>query len=88
MRAARKLLGVPTIGGGSAKTGGGGGGSQRSQIHPPSHPEHTKTVKKRAVSRTFALEIAENTIILLLKGSVSRDFLGTFLACMDRSRSV
>jgi hypothetical protein len=24
----------------------------------------------------------------LLKGSVSRDFLGPFLACMDRSRSV
>ncbi len=36
MRAAQKLLGVPTIGGGSAQAGGGGGGSQRSQIcHMP-----------------------------------------------------
>jgi hypothetical protein len=34
MRAAQKLLGVPTIGGGSAQAGGGGGGSQRSQICP------------------------------------------------------
>jgi hypothetical protein len=25
---------------------------------------------------------------IVLKGSVSRDFLGPFLACMDRSRSV
>jgi hypothetical protein len=32
VRAAQKLLGVPTIGGGSAQAGGGGGGSQRSQI--------------------------------------------------------
>ncbi len=33
MMAAQKLLGVPTIGMGSARAGGGGGGSQRSQIH-------------------------------------------------------
>jgi hypothetical protein len=34
VRAAQKLLGVPTIGRGSAQAGGGGGGSQRSQICP------------------------------------------------------
>jgi hypothetical protein len=34
MRAAQKLLGAPTIGGGSAWAGGGSGGSQRSQISP------------------------------------------------------
>jgi hypothetical protein len=31
---AQKLLGVPTIGGGSVRARGGGGGSHRSQIRP------------------------------------------------------
>jgi hypothetical protein len=34
MRAAQKLLGAPTIVGGSSWAGGDGGGSQRSQIRP------------------------------------------------------
>jgi hypothetical protein len=34
MRAAQKLVGVPTIGRGKVRAGGGGGGSQRSQIRP------------------------------------------------------
>jgi hypothetical protein len=48
VRAAQKLLGVPTIGGGSARAGGGGGGSQRSQIRP-----HASW--KTAVSLSFGL---------------------------------
>jgi hypothetical protein len=36
MRAAQDFLGVPTIGGGSARPEGGGGGSQKSQISHPS----------------------------------------------------
>jgi hypothetical protein len=42
MRAAHELLGVPTIGGGSARPEGGGGGSQRSQISLPNCPECTQ----------------------------------------------
>ncbi len=53
MRAAPELLGVPTIGGGSAQPEGGGGGSQRSQISLPSHPECMKTGQKQPVSRTY-----------------------------------
>jgi hypothetical protein len=47
---------VPIIGRGSALGQGGGGGGRgglRSQISPPSHPEYTKTAKKRVVSRIF-----------------------------------
>jgi hypothetical protein len=31
---------------------------------------------------------APKDLIIQVKGSVSRDFLGPFLSCMDRSRSV
>jgi hypothetical protein len=51
---AQKLLGAPTMGGGSAQARHGGGGSQRSLIHPMP-PEMYKNGKKQAVSRTFWL---------------------------------
>jgi hypothetical protein len=56
----------------------------------PRHPEHTKMVKKRAVSRTFALEIAENTIFLLLNPlTTTRNYSYThfcqFLAVLEYS---
>jgi hypothetical protein len=41
-----KLLGAPTIGGGSARSRGGGGGGHRSQISLPSRPKYTKKAKK------------------------------------------
>jgi hypothetical protein len=53
MWAAPELLGVPTIGGGSAGSGGSGRGGLRSKINLPSHLKYTKTVKKRVVLRTF-----------------------------------
>jgi hypothetical protein len=40
---AQKLLGAPSIGGGSARAGGGDGGSQRSQICPPA----TQNIQKQ-----------------------------------------
>jgi hypothetical protein len=46
VRAPQELLGVPTMGGGSAWPGGGGGESHRSQISLPSHPKYTKMAKK------------------------------------------
>jgi hypothetical protein len=36
----------------------------------------------------FVLFLSEHFVLSSIKGSVSRDFLGLFLACMDRSRSV
>jgi hypothetical protein len=51
-----KLLGVPTIDGGSAWPGGGGVGSQRSQISLPSHMECTKTAPNWPVSHIFLLK--------------------------------
>ncbi len=45
--AAPELLGVLTIGGGSARSRGGGGGGHRSQISLPSRPKQTKTEKKK-----------------------------------------
>jgi hypothetical protein len=44
VRVAQELLGLPTIGMGSALPGGGGGGSQRRQISLQSRPEYTKMV--------------------------------------------
>jgi hypothetical protein len=61
VRVAQKLLGAPTIGGGSAWAGGGGGGSQRSQIcpnTPPWHPE-CKMAKNR---RSFAHFLANKSL--------------------------
>ncbi len=51
--AAPELLGVPTIGGGSARSRGGGGEGHGSQISLPSRPKCTKKVKKQAVLLTF-----------------------------------
>jgi hypothetical protein len=48
-----KLLGAPTIVGGSARSRGGGGEGHRSQISLPSRPKCTKTAKKRVISLTF-----------------------------------
>jgi hypothetical protein len=53
MRAAQKLVGVPTIGRGKVRAGGGGGGSQRSQIRPHATRNVQKTAKNWAVSHTF-----------------------------------
>jgi hypothetical protein len=53
--AAPKLLGAPTIGGGSVRSRVGDGGSHRSQISLPSRLKCTKTAKKWAVSHTFWL---------------------------------
>jgi hypothetical protein len=50
MREAHKLLGAPTIFGGSAQAGGGGGGSQRSQIRP----QAAWNVQKRQINGRFA----------------------------------
>jgi hypothetical protein len=55
MWAAPELLGVPTIGGGSARSRGGGGGGHRSQISLPSRPKYMKTAKIWPVSSTFWL---------------------------------
>jgi hypothetical protein len=55
MRAAPELLGVPTMGGGSARPRGGGGESNRSEISLSCCLKYTKTVKKWAVSCTFWL---------------------------------
>jgi hypothetical protein len=55
MWAVPELLGAPNTGGESVLSGSGGGGGHRSQISLPSCPKYMKTVKKRAVSRTFWL---------------------------------
>jgi hypothetical protein len=60
MRAAPELLGVPTMGGGSARPGGGGGESYRSQISLQSHPKYTKTSKNGRFHELVSLQIAEN----------------------------
>jgi hypothetical protein len=62
MWAAPELLGVPTIGTGSAQSGGGGRGGLRSQISLPSRPKYMKTAKKRAVSRTYWLINLQNSV--------------------------
>ncbi len=49
VRVAQKLLGAPTIGGGSAQAGGSGGGSQRSQIRPHATRNVQKLTKKQSV---------------------------------------
>jgi hypothetical protein len=49
VRAAQKLLGVPTFGGGSDGAKGGGGGSQRSQIRS----QATRNVRKRQKNGQF-----------------------------------
>ncbi len=54
MRAAPELLGAPTTGGGSARPRGGGGEIPRSHINLHSSTKLPKTVKKRAVSRSFS----------------------------------
>jgi hypothetical protein len=65
MRAAQELLGVPTIGGRSARPEAGGGGSHRSQISLPSHLKHTKKAQKCPVSCPIDLKITENGVFYL-----------------------
>ncbi len=55
-RVVQKLLGVPTIGSGSARAGGGGGGSKRRQICPSADRNTLKRHQKRAVLCTFWLK--------------------------------
>jgi hypothetical protein len=56
-KAAQKLLGAPTIGGG-AQTGGGGGGSCRRQISP----QHNNSAENRLFPALFGKNIAENVV--------------------------
>jgi hypothetical protein len=58
VRAAQKLLDVPTIGGGIAQAGDGGRGSQRSQIHPHA----AQKVQKWRKTGGFAHYLAENVV--------------------------
>ncbi len=55
VRAAHKLLGLPTICGGSARTGGGGGGDQRSQICPHAARMYENSKKLGSFAHFFCL---------------------------------
>jgi hypothetical protein len=62
VKVAQKLLGAPTIGGGSAWAGGGGGGSKRRQISPQSAEIYRNSAENRQFSTLFGLKIAKNAI--------------------------
>jgi hypothetical protein len=82
MRAAHELLGVPTIGGGSARPEGGGGGSQRSQISLPNCPECTQKWRQNSwFPAIIDLKIAENVVFYLkvLNKIYSQDFFEEYI---------
>jgi hypothetical protein len=58
------------------------GGSLYIQMHPGDVKVHFTD------AHLLAMETHLGGLETYIKGSVSRDFLGPFLACMDRSRSV
>ncbi len=79
MWAAPKLLGAPTIGGGSARSGDGGGGGHRSQISLPSRPKYTKKAKHRQFRARFGLRIAFLAIFKSISAG-NQSFLGVLRA--------
>jgi hypothetical protein len=66
VRVAQKLLGVPTIGGGTAQARGGDEGSQRSQIRP--HATR-KQRKNRRFHTLFGLQIVKNAVLFFAQKS-------------------
>jgi hypothetical protein len=62
VKAAQKLVGAPTIRGGSARAGGGGGGRLRRQISPQLAENHKNGMEIRRFHALFALKIAKKTV--------------------------
>jgi hypothetical protein len=62
VKAAQKLVGAPTIGGGSARAGGSGGGRLRRQISPQLAENHKNGMEIRRFLALIALKIAEKTV--------------------------
>jgi hypothetical protein len=60
VKAAQKLLGAPTIVGGSAQAGGGGGG--RRQLSPEPAENHTNGTKNGWFPALFGLKITKNAL--------------------------
>jgi hypothetical protein len=67
MRAAPELLGVQTIGGGSARPGGGGGGSPRSQVSLPPARNILKQRKKTGGFTHFLAYKSLKTLFFIQK---------------------
>jgi hypothetical protein len=77
MRAAPELLGVPTVGGRSARPGGGGGESNRSQIILPATQKVCKTTKMGSFAHFLAYKLPKTPVST--QKYLTRDNLETFL---------